>query len=65
MKDHSKSYPGTYDGWVPWGLIFRTGYGRGYPYRLPYSLDGQLPAYYSSVNTPLVSNPAVRNTNPA
>jgi len=63
MRDHSKSYPSTDSGWVPWervcrttgfhGLVFRTGYGWVPPYRLPYSLDGQLPAAYASVKTAL------------
>jgi hypothetical protein len=62
VRDHSKSYP-TDSGWVPWervcrvtgfrGLVFRTGYGWVEPYRLPYSLDLQLPAAYANLDSGL------------
>ena len=73
MRDHSKSYSSTDSGGAPWervcrvtgfrGLVFRTGYGWVPPYRLPYSLDGQLPAAYSSVKT-ILANPAISHTTP-
>ena len=63
MRDHSKSYPSTDSGYVGWyklcttvgiyGKVFRTGYGWVEPYRLPYSLDLQLPAAYANLDSGL------------